>query len=161
MSGIPAYAQPYFLELVSAYAAKGDEEAQRAMAKIPKKGKRKSLAPGRMTPERDTTIRARVFLRAGAKEADGSDGRCEWDARGFMVLQWHHLFGGGARTAMEREDTTAAICHDCHRGWERNDSTVLRNAKEWAIRHGFKDALARIEKKIAKATEARAARRTA
>ena len=163
---IPSFAQAGFVEFVSAHAAKGDEDAARLLSRLPTHGPRKHLAPGKSRDERRqerneraAQIRRRVFARAGAKEADGSDGRCEWDARGFMVLQWHHLVGGGSRTSpeTEREDLTTAICHDCHRGWERSDPVVLRNAYAWALRLGFRDAAHEIEKKIAKVDEARRA----
>ena len=118
-------------------------------------------APGKTKEERReerntraAEIRAEVMKRA--------DGRCEWCQRDGFVLEWAHVIdGNGSRRAHESVETTAAVCADCHhRGWHgsgpRRDA-ALRSAKEWAIRLGFREAMAAIDKKIAKSNEARAA----
>ena len=99
--------------------------------------------------ERAAEIRAAVMERA--------NGRCEWCGREGFALQWAHVIdGNGARQAHESVETTAAACSDCHlRGWHRNEMPTLRNAYEWALRLGFREAAHEIEKKIAKVEEAR------
>ena len=99
--------------------------------------------------ERAAEIRAEVMKRA--------DGRCEWCHKDGFVLDWAHVIdGNGSRRAHEAVDTTAGVCADCHhRGWHKNRMETLLAAKEWAIRSGFREALAAIEKKIAKVEEGR------
>jgi hypothetical protein len=118
-----------------------------------RKRERAARAPVAARPKRDPTIRPRVMARAEEQ------GGCEWcpphrKSLAF-VLEWHHLRGGGERRTAESAENTAGVCWDCHRGWERGSMDVLRAAKEWAIRLGFRDALHRVERKIAKVEEAR------
>lgn len=111
--------------------------------------------------ERMPGIRRAVMERAGVVyDADGvvvKEGCCEFCHRCGFRLEWFHVIGGQMRRKEEAVDTTAGSCWDCHRGWERNDMDVMRSVKEWAIRNGFKRALAAVEKKIDKVTEARRA----
>ena len=115
----------------------------------------KAKAPGRSKAERDAErdaraaeIRAEVMKRA--------DGQCEWCHREGLVLQWAHVIDGSDKQAREDVDTTAGACADCHlRGWHGSGPRrmqTLRNALEWALRLGFKDAAREIERKIEKAT---------
>lgn len=110
---------------------------------------RRTRATGPTTAERRAEraaraaeIRAAVMTRAGD--------RCEWCHRSGLVLQWHHLRGGGERRSRESVTNTVAICADDHRAWERGDLATLRRAKEHAIEAGLRDGLAAIERRIAK-----------
>ena len=99
--------------------------------------------------ERAPEIRAAVMARA--------DGKCEWCGREGFVLEWAHVIDGhGSKRQHEAENTTAGACADCHlRGWHGSGPRrmqTLRNALEWALRLGFKDAAREIERKIEKAT---------
>jgi hypothetical protein len=133
---------------------------------VTKRSPRKVLVlPGATKAERDeerskraAEIRAAVMERAA--------GVCEWCSRDGYALEWAHVIdGNGDKQAHEAVDTTAAACFDCHRrGWHgsgaRREKT-LRDAKEWALRLGFRKALAEIDRKIAKVTEARGSVRIA
>jgi hypothetical protein len=100
--------------------------------------------------DRMADLRRKVVVR--------SHGCCEFcgasmHAAGFEL---HHVIGGSSRQAEERDDTVAGICLACHRAWHGSDPIiVLRNAMEWALRNGFRDALRAIEKRIAKVAEAK------
>lgn len=95
--------------------------------------------------EKVSRIRTAVFARAA--------GRCEFCHAG-EPREWHHIIGGPMRRTLEAVDTTAAICIDCHRGWNASKLDVLRLAKVWALRLGFRVALRAIEKRTAKVEEA-------
>jgi hypothetical protein len=159
---IPAYAEPAWLEYVTDRKEEGDEQAAALLAGLPDKRKSKRLraerAPevkGATKAERKAERNARAAeIRATVMERAGD--ACEWCHRSGFVLEWAHIFGGGERRHREAVENTAGICADCHhRGWERGNLDVLRAAKEWAIRHGFRVALAAIEKRTAKVEEAR------
>jgi hypothetical protein len=93
-----------------------------------------------------TRIRGAVFERAA--------GVCEF-CRRRQPREWFHVIGGPLRRKLESEGTTAAACWECHRAWERNDRDVMRAVKEWALRHGFREAVRAVERRIAKVEEAR------
>jgi hypothetical protein len=91
-------------------------------------------------------IRTAVFERAA--------GVCEFCATVPLMPtpgrpeEWHHCIGGPLRRELEAVENTAAICVPCHRGWDKSDLDVLERAKVWALRHGFREALRAIEKRI-------------
>jgi hypothetical protein len=127
---------------------------------------RKALVlPGATKEERKTAKDARsAAIRAAVMER--AAGVCEWCNRDGYALEWAHVIdGNGDKQAHEAVDTTAAACFDCHRrGWHgsgaRREKT-LRDAKEWALRLGFRKALAEIDRKIGKAAESRGSARIA
>jgi hypothetical protein len=102
-------------------------------------------------------IRSAVFARAGAACEFCAAAQLANPTRGcFGAEDWHHIIGAGLRRSHESVETTCAICRPCHRGWEAGDLDVLHAAKCWALRHGFREALRAIEKRIGKVEEARA-----
>jgi hypothetical protein len=88
-----------------------------------------------------SAIRARVFARAG--------GVCEL-CRSRHASEWHHVLSGPERKRHESEETTLALCFDCHREWHRGNPDCYRDALELAIRHGWRDARIAIERRLAK-----------
>jgi hypothetical protein len=161
MKSVPAFARKQ-LAAYLAERAETDPEAARLLPFV--KGERK--APAKVValhqPAAEpravkvSRIRDAVFARAA--------GVCEFCAarrernplhRVSAPAEWHHVIGGGLRQAMESVETTAAICTGCHKGWGKPDLEVLAAAKAWALRLGFRVALAAIEKRIAKVEEAR------
>lgn len=128
-------------------------EARKARSRrVAPKGKAsrdKKQAAREARSERAAEIRAAVMARA--------EGRCEW-CRAWgtgLVLEWHHIIGGGLRRKRESVETTAAICHQCHREWERSVWTTLHDALAWSLRLGLQGAQAAIKKRISKVEEAR------
>lgn len=96
--------------------------------------------------ERAAEIRAAVMERA--------NGKCEFCGRDGFALEWAHIFGGGDRRHREDVTNTAANCWDCHRGWEKAKPETFRDAKDWAIRNFFGEALKEIEHREALAASA-------
>lgn len=118
------------------------EARRRSRARTPR------AAPGKTRAQRrEERLVALPFLRAGALER--SKGACEF-CMGSLAFGWefHHIIGGSARQEMERSDTVSAICIPCHRAWNAGDLETYAKAKTWALRHGFRDALRAIEKRI-------------
>lgn len=92
-------------------------------------------------------IKGAVLVRAESH----SNGRCEWLC-GSEIADPHHLIGGsGRRRVEESPETVAAICRECHDGYEANDPAILDRARAWAEWHGFWRALGAIDRRIAKA----------
>ena len=100
--------------------------------------------------KRIADLREAVMVRA--------DGRCEFCRRDGLPLEWHHIIGGGARRHEEAFDTTCAVCRDCHRDWERSETSTLLVAMVWAKMNGYARAAQAIAKRQAKIAESRAAR---
>lgn len=115
-------------------------------------------APGPTKAERRAAAKARdAIIRAAVMERAGE--HCEWCGRDGFVLEWAHVIdGNGSRQAHAAAETTAGVCADCHhRGWHGSGARraqTLAAARAWAVRLGFIEALAEIDKKITKAEEA-------
>lgn len=131
-------------------ARRGDLEALQRLADRREKAKRwakgRRKVARREKPARDHGIRDRVFARA--------NGVCEWCPK-RPPQEWNHILSGGVRRLLESDETTAAICGECHRGWHRGDLEVLDDAGRWALKHGFKVALWAIDRRRDKVLEAR------
>jgi hypothetical protein len=169
---IPAYAQPAFLEYVSAGAARGDEDAIRLLDKVKKKAPRKTLVlPGRTKDERrqehresTSDLRADVWKRCGGTVVIGEDGmwvlggggKCEVSGV-ELGARWemHHLVSGGARRSAQSLDNCLAVSFDVHRRLHRGDLATLRDVKAACIRLGLREGLRATEHRIAKCEEAR------
>ena len=147
-------AEKLLRRLSQARSLEAEVEALKAEIQAEKKRKRGKRSPSPQAvrreerKERAPEIRAAVMARA--------DGKCEWCGREGFVLEWAHVIdGNGFKRQHEDVTTTAAACADCHhRGWHGSGPRrmqTLRDAKAWALRLGFREALAEIERKIAKA----------
>ena len=90
-------------------------------------------------------LRTRVFDRAA--------GSCEC-CRSRPPVEWHHLISGGARRTSEAYETTAAICTWCHADLHRNKWHALAVMRAWARDNGYLTALAAIERRLDKLSEA-------
>jgi hypothetical protein len=152
---IPAYAQPRWLDYVSGRAAEGDEAAVRLVDSLPKKGTRKTLAPGASKDQRRAAHReATKSLRE--QVAERSAGRCEVSGVELgAAWEMHHLRGGGERRSRQSLDNVLAVSWETHRRIHRGDLDALRDVKEACIRIGLRDGLAAIEKRISKAETVR------
>lgn len=137
---------------------RGDDlraEAERVLSA--RKRRRERGRPSREAREAKREGRNERLAVEVAAVKERSGGKCEWGDQfvSFPATEIHHLIGGGLRRHREDRTTLAHICDRCHRGYHEGAPWALRNAKEWAIRNGFREALRAIEHRIAKANEAR------
>jgi hypothetical protein len=132
-------------------ASKATAKRERKRRTAPKRKER--VAKKRATKEerraKVTAVREAVMARAGHA--------CEWCRvpASMLPLDMHHVLSGPVRRSAESAETCAAICRPCHVEWHRGSALLMRDAKEWALRHGFKDALRAIDRRIAKVEESR------
>lgn len=143
MTSIPAYAQPAFVEYVSAHAKNGDEEAKRLLGRLPKKnGIPKPKAPGpdpekRRAEHRVMThsLRVLAWIRCGGEIAKDEEigktlfvghGSCE-ACNAVLGAKWelHHVQGAGHRRSRQGAGNVLAICWECHRRAHRGDPGTL------------------------------------
>jgi hypothetical protein len=152
---IPAYAQPAFLEYVSAHAAKGDEDAERLMARVAK-GKHIPKPPlpdskgTRRVAHRTSTadLRSQVAERSGGKcEVSGIELGAAWEL--------HHLSGGGHRRSRQALGNCLAVSWEVHRLIHRGDLATLRSVLEACIRLGMPEGVKAASRRIEKIHEAR------
>lgn len=110
-------------------------------------------APGKSKQERRGERNARV---AQVREAvmERCRGRCEVCATG-RATEAHHVFGGGLRRAMEHPETVLGLCDACHRAMHRGNRDTLESAALYCAAQGFSAAVAGLNHRISKITEAR------